>query len=73
MEKMRKQRNWTVLSVIGLLILILFAVICIAPFVYMVFMSFTQSTTLMLHLEDVNLRISPILSMCWAETDSSGP
>ncbi len=54
MEKMKKQRKWTPLSVIGLLILILFAVICVAPFIYMVFMSFTQSTTLMLHLEDVN-------------------
>ena len=52
MEKMKKQRKWTPLSVIGLLILILFAVICVAPFIYMVFMS---------------------LSMCWAETDSSGP
>lgn len=51
---MRNKREWTVLSVIGLLILILFAVICIAPFVYMLVMSFTQSTTLMLHWKDVD-------------------
>lgn len=54
METMTKKKNWTVLSVIGMLILILFAVICIAPFVYMVIMSFTQSTTLMLHWKDVD-------------------
>lgn len=52
---LKKKREWTVLSVIGLLILILFAVVCIAPFVYMAIMSFTQSKTLMLHWDDVHL------------------
>lgn len=52
--KMSNERRWTPLSVIGLIILCLFAVICIAPFVYMAVMSFTQSTTLMIHWEDVN-------------------
>lgn len=53
-KEMRKQRKWTVLSVIGLLILVAFAVICIAPFVYMMLMSFTQSTTPVLRLEEIH-------------------
>ena len=46
-----KKKSWTPLSVLGMLVMVLFAVICIAPFIYMMVMSFTQSTTLMLHLE----------------------
>ena len=53
-KKMHKQHKWTPVSIIGLLILCLFAVICVAPFIYMLIMSFTQSTTLMIHCKDVN-------------------
>lgn len=53
-KKMHKQHKWTPISIIGLLILCLFAVICVAPFIYMLIMSFTQSTTLMIHWKDVN-------------------
>lgn len=52
--KGNKQHSWSVLSVLGLLFLLLFAVVCIAPFVYMLIMSFTQSTTLMISWKDVN-------------------
>ena len=45
---MKKTRTWTPLSVLGMLVMVLFAVICIAPFIYMMIMSFTQSTTLSL-------------------------
>ena len=51
---MKKKQKWTVFSILGLLILLVFAAICIAPFIYMVIMSFTQSTTLMLHWSDIN-------------------
>lgn len=54
MEKRSKKRSWTIFSVTGLIIQILFSVICIAPFAYMVIMSFTNSTTLLLHWDDVN-------------------
>lgn len=50
----KKKTQWTPLSVLGLLVLILFAAICIAPFLYMVVMSFTQSTTLMIKWSDVD-------------------
>ena len=51
---MKKKQKWTVFSIIGLLIILVFAAICIAPFIYMVIMSFTQSTTLMLHWSDID-------------------
>lgn len=51
---MKKMKSWTPLSVLGMLVMVLFAVICIAPFIYMMVMSFTQSTTLMLHLDEIN-------------------
>ncbi|EET62211.1 ABC transporter, permease protein [Marvinbryantia formatexigens DSM 14469] len=51
---MKKMHKWNAASIIGVIILTLFAVICIAPFLYMLIMSFTQSTTLMLHWSDVD-------------------
>lgn len=51
---MKKSKSWTPLSVVGLVILVLFAVICIAPFVYMIVMSFTQSTTLMIRFDEID-------------------
>ncbi len=51
---MKKKRSWSFFSVLGLLIIILTAASCIAPFLYMVIMSFTQSTSLMLRWEDIH-------------------
>ncbi len=53
---MQKIRKWTPISTVGLLMVILFSVICVAPFIYMAVMSFTQSTTLYLHMRDINFR-----------------
>ena len=55
MRTTAKQRKWGPLSVLGLLVMVLFAVICITPFIYMILMSFTQSTTTALYLKDVVL------------------
>lgn len=52
--KTKSRKNWSLPSVLGLILTCLFAVLCIAPFIYMVIMSFTQSTTLAIHLEDVD-------------------
>lgn len=52
--KMKKKHKWSFASVIGLSLLIIFAIICIAPFIYMLIMSFTQSTTLMITWKDIN-------------------
>lgn len=52
--KAHKKRKWTAVSVLGLVLTVLFAVICIAPFIYMVLMSFTQSTTAMLNLKEID-------------------
>ena len=49
-----KKKSWTPLSVLGMLVMVLFAIICIAPFIYMMIMSFTQSTTLMLHFDEID-------------------
>lgn len=51
---MKKQKTWTPLGIIGLFFLLIFAAVCIAPFLYMLIMSFTQSTTLMISWGDVN-------------------
>ena len=53
---MKKQKlgRWNLPTVLALIVLCLFAVICVAPFLYMLIMSFTQSTTLIIHWEDVN-------------------
>ncbi len=49
-----ENKKWTVASVFGLLLVIVFAITCIAPFIYMILMSFTQSTTLTLRMQDIN-------------------
>lgn len=49
-----KKKSWTPLTVLGLLVILLFAVICVAPFVYMLLMSFTQSTTLLIKPSDID-------------------
>ena len=52
--KTKSEKKWNLPSVLGLIIICLFAVLCILPFIYMVVMSFTKSTTLAIHLNDVD-------------------
>ncbi|MBO4937940.1 MAG: carbohydrate ABC transporter permease [Oscillospiraceae bacterium] len=49
-----ENKKWSIVSVIGLLLTIVFAVTCIAPFVYMILMSFTQAQTLNLRFSDID-------------------
>ncbi len=51
---MKKKKSWSVSGVIGLFFILLFTTICVAPFVYMLIMSFTKSTTLMITWKDIN-------------------
>ncbi len=53
---LHKKRKWTVVSMFGMALAILFAVICIAPFIYMMLMSFTQSTTAMFRLNEIHFQ-----------------
>lgn len=53
-EKIGKKYTWTALTVTGFLIITFFAISCIAPFIYMVIMSFTRSTSLLVHWKDIN-------------------
>lgn len=53
-EVLHKKRKWTPVSVIGLILIILFSIICVAPFVYMILMSFTQSQTAMIRLDQIH-------------------
>ncbi|NCB91019.1 MAG: carbohydrate ABC transporter permease [Clostridia bacterium] len=53
-EVMHKTRKWTPVSIIGLFFILVFSAICVAPFIYMIIMSFTQSTTLYIHWADVD-------------------
>ena len=39
--KTKSEKKWNLPSVLGLIIICLFAVLCILPFIYMVVMSFT--------------------------------
>lgn len=50
----KKIHSWSLLSVLGILALVLFGIICIAPFIYMIIMSFTKSTTLMIHIKEIH-------------------
>lgn len=49
-----KLNHWTPLSIIGLIVTVLVAIIAIFPFIYMILMSFTDSRTLQLHLSNVD-------------------
>ena len=42
---MKKKKSWSVSGVIGLFFILLVTTICVAPFVYMLILSFTKSTT----------------------------
>lgn len=61
---MKKKKSWSVSGVIGLFFILLFTTICVAPFVYMLIMSFTKSTTLMITWKDIILLIFHELSVC---------
>lgn len=49
-----ESKKWSIVSIIGLLLIIVFAVTCVAPFIYMILMSFTQSSTLQLKLSNID-------------------
>lgn len=49
-----ENKKWSPISVLGLILILVFAVTCVAPFVYMILMSFTQSATLQLRLSDID-------------------
>lgn len=55
MRKKKKLNTWSLMSVAGLCIIVLFAVICILPFVYMFLMSFTQLESTKLRLSDIDI------------------
>ena len=67
----KKQKAWTPLGVIGLFFILIFAAICIAPFLYMLIMSFTHSTTLMISWGDVNFTDLQTMSMYLERVDFS--
>lgn len=49
------KRKWGLSSIIGLVLIILFAAMCLAPLVYMVMVSFTDSESLIIRLSDLRL------------------
>lgn len=53
-KRKSKLNHWTPLSIIGLIVTVLIAIIAIFPFIYMILMSFTDSRTLQLHLSNVD-------------------
>lgn len=50
--------KWTVPSVIGVVLVTLFAIMCLMPLIYMVLVSFTDSETLYIELSDIRLNLS---------------
>lgn len=52
--KIRKKHTWTPLFLAGVFVTVFFAFSCIAPFIYMVIMSFTKSTSLLIRWRDIN-------------------
>ena len=53
-SKGKKIEHWTPLGIFGLFCTILITVIAVFPFIYMFLMSFTESRTLKLHLNEVD-------------------
>lgn len=53
-SKKSNSEKWTAGTVIGFIFILLFAVLCVAPFIYMVLLSFTDSTTPMFHLSELD-------------------
>ncbi len=52
-----KKRKWSIPSVIGTVLITLFTILCIAPLIYMVLMSFTQLRTLNIRLSDTTFNL----------------
>ena len=50
-----KQKRWSVFSVTGVILVTLFAILCVAPLIYMVLVSFTDSDSLYIKLSDIKL------------------
>lgn len=51
---MNVKKKWTVWSVLAFILMVFFALLCVFPFIYMVLMSFTQSSTLTIRLSDLS-------------------
>lgn len=52
------KKNWTVWSVLGVILVTLFAILCLTPLIYMVLVSFTDSDSLYIKLSDIRLNFS---------------
>ncbi len=52
------KKQWTGWSVLGVILVSLFALLCLTPLVYMVSVSFTDSDTLYIKLSDIHLNFS---------------
>ena len=52
------KKNWTVWSVLGVILVSLFAVLCLTPLIYMLLVSFTDSDSLYIQLSDIHLNFS---------------
>ncbi|WP_312430714.1 carbohydrate ABC transporter permease [Lacrimispora sp.] len=51
---MNGKAKWGIWSVLAFLVIAFFALLCIFPFIYMILMSFTQSSTLTIRLSDMS-------------------
>lgn len=49
------KKKWTIFSGLGVTLITLFAFLCLAPLVYMILVSFTDSESLYIHLDDIRL------------------
>lgn len=52
------KRKWTFWTIVGTVLITLFAVLCLLPLLYMLLVSFTDSETLYIKLSDVRLNFS---------------
>ena len=55
---MKKNKKWTVWSVLGVILVTIFAVMCLTPLVYMILVSFTDSESLYIKLSDIHPNLS---------------
>ena len=55
---MKKNKKWTVWSVLGVILVTIFAVMCLTPLVYMSLVSFTDSESLYIKLSDIHPNLS---------------
>lgn len=52
------KKNWTIWSVLGVILVSLFAILCLTPLIYMLLVSFTDSDSLYISLSDVHFDLS---------------